>query len=334
MENRTPAPKKRSLYEILGVERDANPLDIGVAFKRRLAQLEAAPQQDENEINFVREAYRVLDSPKERAAYDASMVTREERAAAAAQETPDLVLEAEETPATKRPDKKMMGLILGGVVLALLIFLALRPKAPDIPPPPPVAAKPKPAEPPPPPKKVGAAEIAGLASRSVARILAYDMSGRTLTAGTGIVVASGALVTTCQGLPPNAQLVARIGKDDHPARLELNDEELNLCRLAAPEARSALVASSEELKVGDEVHAVAVHKDDQVTVVTTTVKGVRTRGERRDYELAAPVSPSASGGALFDGYGRFVGILTSREAGALAAGSIPRMRTRGGAVSK
>lgn len=334
MANRPPPVKKRSLYEVLGVERDANPIDLGVAFKRRLAELERSPQADDGEANLVREAYRILNSPKDRAAHDASLVTRDEKAAAAAQETPDLVLEADPEPPK---GKRNVGLAVGGALVALVLaWLVLRPGTAPVtsPAPAPVAVAPKPAPPPAPPKKLGPAEVIGLASRSVVRIQAYDMSGRTITAGSGVVVAPGTIVTTCQGLPPNAQLVARIGQEDHPARLELIDEELNLCRLAASEARAVLAVAAEEVNTGDEVHAVAVHKGDAISLVSTRVKAVRTRGERRDYELETAITPSAAGGALFDAYGRFVGVLTSRESGAVSASAIARMRTRGGAVTK
>jgi hypothetical protein len=38
-----PPAKKRSLYDILGVQRDAMAIDIGVAYKKRLAEMERRP---------------------------------------------------------------------------------------------------------------------------------------------------------------------------------------------------------------------------------------------------------------------------------------------------
>ena len=86
------ASGKKSLYEILGIERDANSIDIGLAYERRRAALARAVPPDQSEGALVQQAFEVLSDAKRRAAYDASLVTAEEKAAAAAQAT-DLVLE-------------------------------------------------------------------------------------------------------------------------------------------------------------------------------------------------------------------------------------------------
>jgi len=76
----TPAPaRKRTLYDILGVERDAGAIDIGLAYKAKIAALERNPGADPNEVNLVHEAYHVLCMPNERAAYDAKLITMARR---------------------------------------------------------------------------------------------------------------------------------------------------------------------------------------------------------------------------------------------------------------
>ena len=92
-----PAARKRTLYDILGVEKDANAIDIGIAYKKKLAALDRDPGADPNEANLVHEAYHVLCMPNERAAYDAKLISMAEKAAAkSAAMNPDLVLEPED----------------------------------------------------------------------------------------------------------------------------------------------------------------------------------------------------------------------------------------------
>ncbi|QJR13812.1 trypsin-like peptidase domain-containing protein [Usitatibacter palustris] len=333
MAARTPT-KKRSLYDILGVPRDAMAIDIGVAYKKRLAALDKQPDADPNEIALVREAYHILCQPRERESYDASLVTREERAEAMTRPAPDLVLESEDD----EQDRKRRPLIwigVGAVALLLVGLIAWRqattPKnvaVKEAPPAEPETPKPPP---PPPPKERNAKEILALASPSVARIVAYEVSGTAVPMGSGIMVAPDAIVTTCHGLPAGGQIVARIGAESLPATLVVTDEDLNLCRLSVPRMEVAgLAASAEEPKAGDKVFAVGQHQGTDLSVIEGTIKELKAG---RVLEISMPVAASASGGALFDAYGRLVGVLTSRQRGAtnaaLPATAIAQMRTRG-----
>ena len=99
------ANTKKTLYEILGIARDANEIDIGLAHERRGYELQRAVPQDANAAALVRQAFEILSNPKRRAAYDASLLTADEKAAASQQAEPDLVLgdEDEDKPARKLP---------------------------------------------------------------------------------------------------------------------------------------------------------------------------------------------------------------------------------------
>jgi hypothetical protein len=331
-------PKKRSLYEILGVPRDAMAIDIGMAYKKRLAELDRKAGADPNELVLVREAYHILCQPRERELYDASLITREERDEARTRPSPDIVLDAgDDESAADHAKKRKLLLMIGGlllVIIAMLVALLMRPKAtegPRIsvdavtelkPPPPPVA-----------PKKRTAQEVLALASPAIARVMAYEVSGRQVPVGSGILVAPNAIVTTCHALPPSGTIVALLGADSIPANLGIMDETQDLCRLTVAGAQAApIAASSEEPKAGDVVYAVAQHKPNALSVVEGTVRNVRATPNGKSIEISLPVAPSASGGALFDAYGRWVGILTSKSSGAntaLPAGAIAQMRTRG-----
>src|SRR5258706_13089006 len=96
------ASGKQSLYEILGIGRDANAIDVGLAYDRRRAEIAKRMPPDASETALVQQAYDGLSNPARRAAYDQSLVTAAEKAAAADQPT-DLLLEPEPTPAKRTP---------------------------------------------------------------------------------------------------------------------------------------------------------------------------------------------------------------------------------------
>src|SRR5438270_10331047 len=168
------AAPKQSLYEILGIPRDANELDIGLAFQRRMLELQRASPQDPSQIAYVTQAHEVLSNPARRAAYDASLLTAQEKAAAAAQtEAPDLALEPEETEGTPRTKRYIpVGI---GVAIVVLIIIAIRAghHAEPPKPAPEIAETPKPL-PPPPPQPLSASQILTNASQSVGRVLSYE----------------------------------------------------------------------------------------------------------------------------------------------------------------
>ena len=63
---------KKSLYEILGVEPDANEMDIQLAHQRRTYELKRIAQPDPNALGLIQQAFEILSNPKRREAYDAS----------------------------------------------------------------------------------------------------------------------------------------------------------------------------------------------------------------------------------------------------------------------
>ena len=332
--------KKRSLYDILGVPRDAMAIDIGVAYKRKLAEFDRRADLDPNEAALVREAYHILCQPREREAYDSSLITREEREEAKTRPAPDFMLDAggDDPVATKKKTMLWIGAAALAVLVILLTFAFTRSPPSDRaklaaerangeP------AKPVPPPPPPAPKKRTAAEVLALAMPTVASVVAYDISGKQQTVGSGVVLAPDGIVTTCHALPPSATIVAKIGNEQIPANLVIYDEDLNLCRLSVGRlAVTPLAAGPDEPKAGDAVYAVAQHKPGEISVVDGTIRNVRSTPAGRLLELSMPVPPSASGGALFDAYGRLVGVLTSKSSGMNAAVpviAVAQMRTRG-----
>ena len=316
-----PAPaRKRTLYDILGVERDANAIDIGIAYKAKIEALNRNPGADPNEVNLVHEAYHVLCMPNERAAYDAKLISMAEKAAAReAAQNPDLVLEPEEADAP--PVWKNRYVLTGGaLVLALLAFWLARspPKKPEprivaqreLRPEAPAPAPQAPVSPVLSPKSAEAlfTELAP----STARITIYDISGRAVGLGSGVVTGVGTVITSCHLATASGSLTVKVGAEQHSASVEIADEEYDLCRLSVTglTAPAVSIGTAESLKTGQKVYAIGAPQGLDLTISDGIVSGMRQLPQGRVIQTTAPISPGSSGGPLFDAYGRLVGIMT------------------------
>jgi serine protease Do len=327
------ANTKKTLYEILGVPRDANEIDIGLAHERRGYELQRAVPQDANAVALVRQAFEILSNPKRRAAYDASLVTADEKAAASQQAEPDLVLGDEEGDKTARK-LPMVPIAIGVVLVLLAVFLVMRkPAEPAKPPPEPVAEAPKPA---PPPKPKSAAEILADAVTSGGKVMGYEMSGKAVPVGMAVSVEPGTMVTTCHGLPAGSKLVVRVGAESFPADLTITDETLDLCRLSvAGFTTRPFSLATEEAKAGDKIYAVGANKTGEFALTEGTIKQVRTVAAGKVLEISMPIAPGGSGAPIFNEYGKVVGIATTPHAHgaglniAVPISWVAEMRSRG-----
>lgn len=312
-----PPAKKRTLYDILGVGRDANAIDIGIAYKARIEALDRNPGADPNEVNLVHEAYHVLCMPNERAAYDAKLVTMAEKAAARqSAQSPDLVLEPDEEEAPPVWKNRYV-LTAGALVAAFLAFWMAR--TPPKPAPTIVAQRelrPQQVAPPAPAAPVltvkTAEELFTELSRSTARITVYDVSGRAVGLGSGVVTGIGTVITNCHVATAGGNLTVKVGAEQFSASVEVADEEYDLCRLSVMglTAPPVTIGTAESLKTGQKVYAIGSPQGLELTISDGIVSGMRDLPQGRVIQTTAPISPGSSGGPLFDAYGRLVGIMT------------------------
>ena len=303
------ASAKKSLYEILGIDRDANSIDIGLAHDRRREELKKAVPPDASAEALVQQAYEVLSNPKRRAAYDASLITAEEKAAAASQ-APDLMIDPEPAP----PPKNIIwvGGGAGLVIIVAALYFTFRAERAPAPPKQPPAEVAKPVvEAPPAPKPLPAATILTAATSSVGRVLAYDMGGQAKPIGLAVAVDRGVFLTTCHGLAAGSALVVRIGLESHSGSLALNDEELDLCRIAVPDLRGAGLVTGDEPKAGDRIYVMGANAKGEMALTEGTLKQLRATPNGNVLELSIPIAPGGSGGPVFDTFGRLVGIATT-----------------------
>ena len=328
-----PAPKQ-TLYEILGLPNDADNTDIGLAYQKRNYELARMTPHDPSAEAYVRQAYEVLSNPKRRAAYDASLTTAAERAAAAGQ-APDLVIEDAEQPRGKR----WIPLVGAAAAILILVIFALRMgRSPDPPkvPSAPVVEAPKPAPPPPPAQPLAADTILRAALQSTGRVMSYEMSGRAVPLGLAVALEAGAMLTTCHAIPASSQLVVRHGADALSANLSVTDEVLDLCKLTVTglNARPVEIAA-EEPKAGDKIFTLGVNAAGEYALTEGTITQVRMGQSVKLLEVSMPIAPGGSGGPVFDAYGRLVGIATTPHRHganlhvAISSAWISQIRTRG-----
>lgn len=335
------ASPKRNLYEILGIPRDANALDIGLAYRARTSELQRAVPQDPSAQSLLHQAHEILANPQRRAAYDSSLVTAAEKAAASEQDEPDLILESGEEEADPRKKFVKPGIAVV-VVIVLAIFFAMRSgHAPEAPKPEPVAEAPKPPPPPPPPMPMSSGQILTTVRASVGPVMSYEMSGRAVPVGLALVLEPGVVVTTCHGISGGTQLVVKVAQESLSGSLTVTDEVLDLCRVSVPGLSArAVVLSADDARVGDKIYVLGTNAKSDLALTEGRVNQLRSTPEGKVLEISVPVAPAGSGGAVFDVFGRVIGIATTPHSYganlnvAIPAAAIAQMRSRARPAAK
>jgi S1-C subfamily serine protease len=150
---------------------------------------------------------------------------------------------------------------------------------------------------------------------SVWTIEVFDAANRPMGLGSGVVVAPGSVVTNCHVLAKSSRVAVTRENVSYGAVLEHPDPERDLCLLRVRNLRAPPVAmgDAESLKIGARVYAIGSPRGLEQTLSDGLVSGVRRseRGELQAVQISVPISPGSSGGGLFDGQGRLVGITTS-----------------------
>lgn len=298
------AGRKKSLYEILGIARDASPGAVDLAYEQRRKTLEEGGGTDPAEKTLLREAHNVLHDPKRRAAYDVTLAAADERDAAAASTEPaDLALEPDE-PARKLP---WIPIVLGLAVVLAIVWAVTRPQAPPRPAEP--MAGTQPVAPPPPPAKKSGPEVLADATTSGGQVLSYSMSGSAIPIGLAISTEPGMMITTCHGIPAGAKLVVRVQGTSYPADLVLTDEVLDLCKLqVATFTTPPVKVANADPRAGDAIWAVGADQAGKMAATSGTVKRILDTTEGKLIELSMPVGEFSSGGPVYNEDGRLVGI--------------------------
>ena len=324
---------KKTLYQILDVDPKASIEEIASAHKR-LADVRDTEWPDANMPGLLQQAKEILTDPQRRAAYDRSLVPDR-----AADMSGGLVAESSFLDAWGK-------WIAAALVLAALTWwsttrrespssqtqrtvapLAASRSTTDAAPQPSLPAS-QPAAPAPlsnesssvapaaPSIPVAASRSAedlfAELSPSVARVNVMDASGHVIGFGSGVVIDSGAVLTSCHVAVLGAKLAVKFGDLVLPAGVELADEALDLCRLRVPGMRSPAVPvrSVATVRTGERVYAIGSPQGLELTISEGIVSALRKVDEGVVIQTTAPISPGSSGGGLFDLSGHLIGIMT------------------------
>jgi hypothetical protein len=287
----TMAQMGNDYYRILGVTRNARPEEIRRAFDRLRAQMreEAAPP-DPRRVVLLQDAYDTLSDEARRAAYD----------------------QAERAGVPRMLNRRGMwiGIAVGIAVALGLATLPLRHADDGAP-------------------SRSDTEILSAASVAVGRVHAIDLSGRVTPLGLAFAVGQGRLLMPCAPIPPNSEIVVRIGARDVPARVGTASQGDGYCALDAPDAGSwPLAIAPSPPKVDAPVYATKVGPAGEVTLARGNVRRIERHGAGAVLELSGDAALEERGGPLLDAQGRVVAFSSGEgrftTVSAAASSGVPR----------
>lgn len=153
---------------------------------------------------------------------------------------------------------------------------------------------------------------------SVVTVTTLDERGQIDGEGSGVVVASGLVVTNCHVVQEAAAIRVRSGDKEFKSSVMLWDAQRDLCRLEVPglAATSVKIRGYRDVQAGESAYAVGNPLGFGLSVSAGIVSAVgRIKGEPQIL-TSAPISPGSSGGGLFDAQGRLIGVTTRLFSGA------------------
>ena len=135
--------------------------------------------------------------------------------------------------------------------------------------------------------------------------------------GSGVVVAPGRVVTSCHVTASAPSIRVLYGGLRFPVKLQRADIRHDLCMLDVPDLAAAPIrlGTTRSLQLGDRVVAMGFTGGYELQFADGVVRGLHTDGGLPIIKSSTAFSSGASGGGLFDGDGRLVGILTFRLRG-------------------
>lgn len=138
------------------------------------------------------------------------------------------------------------------------------------------------------------------------------LGGGQVADGSAVLIAPGRLLTACH-VTRRAQSI-RVGREElkwlaYPA---MTDIEHDLCVLTVPElfaATPAAIGPTEQLRLGDPVIAAGYPRGGKLDVSHGEIKGLHAHDGASVLQVSSPFEHGQSGGGLFDGAGRLIGII-------------------------
>ena len=161
-----------------------------------------------------------------------------------------------------------------------------------------------------------AREIDLKVARSVVKVRGVD-DGQRLLYGSGVVIDVDLVATNCHVIKNAIRIGVSSGYDFLPVSEEQADVKRDLCLLRVPQlglpvARRAL---RNQLRLGDQVHFYGFPRALGLSYTLGKVSGFPEFDKNRIIETTAFFTLGGSGGGVFDGKGRLVGLATFMERG-------------------
>jgi len=142
----------------------------------------------------------------------------------------------------------------------------------------------------------------------VGRVHRVELSGASVPLGAAFAIAPGLLVTSCEGLAPNAEIVVRYGARRAPVQVADIDQASHLCRLSGADVGSSPLEIAMRVPVaGEPVYTTIVAPTGEARIVEARLKAIAAAGSTR--ELVVDAQPQL-GAPLFDSEGRVAAAAT------------------------
>ena len=139
----------------------------------------------------------------------------------------------------------------------------------------------------------------------------FDSKGKLKGLGSGVIISSGKIATNYHVVKGGASYKVCRGEQIVEATLYAEDQDKDICILDAKgiTGNPAEFGKATSLKVGVPVYAVGAPQGLELSLSDGIVAQLRG-GPPPFIQTTAAVSPGSSGGGLFDGEGRLVGLIT------------------------
>lgn len=301
---------KKSLYDILEIQPDAEAEQIDLAYRTLIAAAEADP--DTNRRVLLKEAHSILANPRQRAAYDASQLR--------ATQAPEAVFVDQDDDGGTGPRRWPLWLLIGILLVGGIYWWQARSKRQAIPvilSQTTVPDASQPANDAPTDSRAASAdkspeELYSSLSGSVALVVVANSGGIPIRSGSGVVIDSGAVITNCHVTKGSAQIKVKVAGRVHDATLLTTDEVFDLCRLSVTglAANPVNIGSVSTLRTGQKVYAIGAPHGLELTISDGIVSSLRETPTGTYIQTTAPISPGSSGGGLFSAAGQLVGVVT------------------------
>jgi len=129
--------------------------------------------------------------------------------------------------------------------------------------------------------------------------------------GSGVVVSPSLILTNHHVVEGASQIEVYLPNQRYQAKVFKSDASKDACVLRVDSSQLRAVKSSrlfEELQIGERVYALGNPKSLTRTFSDGMISGKRLYKGQNIIQITAPIAPGSSGGGLFDGEGRLIGI--------------------------